>query len=1087
MSESDLHQFDGLLYTLDLSAINGLPDFAVMFVLADTTSIPPSIPVEETWTKYFGLYLFLDQEITTKSQATLIMNTLIAQNKSNSVGFIWITNAASQSPILSNFIPLKSELTSERCIVETLSTITFRNFTLGINKGTVVTFDPTNYVVSFNNTSLQAPTLFFATDRGERFGRIGPSVNSAASHDLTNSFVQLSLATDLTIGCWKFQLTLEKNPLPNLLGDIDKLDISCRFFVDDPSSAGKLLSYRYPILSTEENPISFVANLDPFYLLNTKRSFFALTDPGTVMNHAPPPTDTYYRDSFGQVITITPVDTNAIFVFSVNQQYKIASLTDPLYLVPQGGFNIGIQLPSNTQALRFLCGFSGVEYLGSSTLKGSQIYFLSGSDAYYSPSFKIPPSSQVFSDLVTTAWVCIVPASQDILQYYVQSSHAIFYTMGTSANFMNYCEIPLGTLNLHVPPLNSMYMPLVSYAGVDEDKNPALDYQDFEHRVLSCARRAIVEANFGASHSSLSMPVTAVTSQGMLATFSGSGLSNWNSLTLAVDSTGNALQLLNITQPLRLALLANQVFIVANNQKEFSNLCTVVEANMQLDVAGWTFLLSTVTWEEGTIMILKLHDYSLESLIEDASLWNLPAVANVSTTQKALQSIIDIAKKDVKKHGSSSFYADFVEIIEDPLWNGVLFLNSPISFTTFPSEFSMLMPGIDQNKMVGHHIGVNLTPVINKSGVISLETSSMFGLVAYQDSEASLTPDVDYEYKVTSLFVLLKNSQIERFEGKLILQINELFGYPVTSTVPSNILHLHGSAQSHNGHIKCSFICTNEVEFSLPKMASAVSSVVIDQVVFTPYNKSSTHNMVTAIFDMQGTIQFNPIGSFDIFSLEWGGYNHLYLNLQFYFSSPKNYSLTFDASHITINSTESKVRTSSFADQFPMAVTQIISNASTTSTLLQYIPISIIPSTWSSLLNEKWYGLTFNLSLGSLGSLAGKKSFSAEVLIVWSPPQEIPTDPTNLLDSIWVGIKLPGFCHGNNAINFEGVLKLGLEAVWLEQQAGAYILVFKDFALHLLSYALPNSGAVDLQLFGDAGTKASSLAWYGTYVQGNKN
>ncbi len=1077
------------LYSLDLSTVSGLSNFAVMFSPINSADAPASLTLVETWTQNTGLYLLLDNPITTAAQASMLVSTLTTQNLIGKIGFAWIKNATSATPTLLNFLPITYDAKANHYSVSQFSTIPFQNFTLGISQATQITLDLTNFNFNFNNVSFYAPTLFFALTNGAKFGRIGPSINSTAAQNVSNCFASLSFEIDLSVGCWQFQLTLEKNSIPTLPGDIDNLDVSCRFFVNGPN-ANQLLSYHYPILSTEDQPISFTANLDALNLLNPARSFFNLTDPNAAMGGAPPPVDTYYRNSFGQAITITPVDQTSKFIFAINQQNQTPAETDPLYLIPQGAFNIGTKEPAET--FRFLCGFSDLEYFGTATLTGSQLYFLPGQNAYCSVDFKKPnqtiPPSQLLSNTITTAWVCLVPATNQTLQYYTQSTDLAFYTFGPGKNFMDYYEIPLGTLALDSPPHASTYIPLVSYAGISlaDLQNNALDYKLFEYRVLSQARRNIVENNFSSAPLPFVPPVTVVTTQGIEATFSGAGLSSWDSLILAVDSTANQLQLQNIAQTLRLALLSNQVFLVINNQTAFAALCTA--ANMQLDMAGWTFLLSPETWQDNTVMILKFHNHSVETLVNDTSYWSLPNLTS-NGTQAALQTFISETKSDT---AHQSFYQNFLDIIADKDWNGILFLNTPISFTTFPPAFAMLMPGIDPSKMCGHHLGLNLTPVTNNNGVITLQESSMFGLVTYQDPNPTLTPNVDYQYVVTSLFVLLQNSQIERFSGTLILQINQLFGY---SVVPANQpILLQGSAQSHKGHINCSFVSTKAITLQLtsaPPSApiastSAVNSVTIDQVVFSSlgqYKDANNNVIVAARFDMQGGMQFNSVGTFDVFSFDSAVYNHLSLDLQFYFVAPQNYQLNFNATHVTVNSAESTLRQSSFVSQFPMAITQVIANAAPSPELLGYIPISVIPSTWSSLMNQQWYGLVFNLNLGSLGSLAGKKNFTAQVLVAWSPPDQISTQATTLQDAVWVGIKLPGFDQGGNAIDFEGVLKLGLNAVWLQQEAGAYVLVFKDFALHLLSYALPSSAAIDLQLFGDPGNPASSLAWYGSYVK----
>jgi hypothetical protein len=134
------------------------------------------------------------------------------------------------------------------------------------------------------------------------------------------------------------------------------------------------------------------------------------------------------------------------------------------------------------------------------------------------------------------------------------------------------------------------------------------------------------------------------------------------------------------------------------------------------------------------------------------------------------------------------------------------------------------------------------------------------------------------------------------------------------------------------------------------------------------------------------------------------------------------------------------------------------------------------PLTQSALVYP-WFGLTFDLDLGSLGALAAKAGFVASLLAAWSPSSGTP--------KLFVGLKLPGSDGGKGTISIEGVLNLGFRALVLGRNGDSnYYLLLNALALKFLSLTFPPGGQIDMALFGDPTDQHnSSLGWYAAYTK----
>jgi hypothetical protein len=126
-----------------------------------------------------------------------------------------------------------------------------------------------------------------------------------------------------------------------------------------------------------------------------------------------------------------------------------------------------------------------------------------------------------------------------------------------------------------------------------------------------------------------------------------------------------------------------------------------------------------------------------------------------------------------------------------------------------------------------------------------------------------------------------------------------------------------------------------------------------------------------------------------------------------------------------------------------------------------------------SQLTPPWYGLTYELNLGSPGALAGQVGFVASLLMAWMP------NPQNY--TIFIGLRLPGVNGGKREISLEGIIKLTFGDVRFVVNPPSYILQLRKLALNMLSVSFP-PGQTDIILFGNPDEQDNTtLGWYAAY------
>jgi hypothetical protein len=886
-------------------------------------------------------------------------------------------------------------------------------------------------------------------------------------------------------GALVFGLDIEV-PQPDAPTFFDALDIGVRYFYPAPGeSAGDFASLRYPIFAGR-GALSLTAVLDPAAPLAERTAFWIA--PGDE------PLATFFRTTVGVGIALKPL-ASAALRFEILASASNETQTDLFYLAPAGDFEV-VFPEAASAATQLLCGVCAAEYVGLAAT-GTVLSFVPG-QAAFAPLFEPSPSTGDEAAVeaarldfdARTSWISLTaPAA---LSYYAQPAGAVLYGGSTPASgaLLPFFPVPAGKLPAASGTRSTLdnALPLVPYAGIDAGQaDVALA---FETEVLAQERRELVyeltqqvEASAPAN-SPLTQggELAAVTPAGFVARFS-ADKETWKSLTLA-HMDGQTLALTDVAGPLRAALLTNQQFLVISDARAFGQYFS----EHRIGVQGWTFDLDPKMWQRhGTIVLIKNCARPVAELIADVGTWAFPEEFNASPalTQQSLERIVADARRAAATGGSRYDY--FVNtVIDDLEWSGVLFLNCFVPPAELPAELHDLVAGLDEKLFYAHHLGINQTPL--RGAGFDAGNSSMFGLIAYSD--ALRTPgsrDGGFDFQVLEIEVLFANSAIKHFSSSVAVTLMQMFGAHATAVGSNtgNALVLDGVYQRSGDRCKYVYLSHEDVVFQLDD--SVLKSVKLVHAQFGSVTQGNNaegepgpdDTPTLAEFSFSGTLAFNelparhPGASLDLFSYDELAFSKLVLEMRYPRNAPRATTFRLDPSDVAFDG--AKPRKDSMASHFPLQPVAMIADGDAAQPAdLGFMNVSV-PDLDAMRLGARWFGLVFDLDLGTPGALAGTVGFTARLALVWSPATSAAP--------IFVGLKMPGSSGAANELSLMGVLKLTIYRLQLLHANNEFVLKLTGMTLKVMGKTLPPGATFDFFLFGDpaAAGGVTSLGWYGAY------
>lgn len=552
-------------------------------------------------------------------------------------------------------------------------------------------------------------------------------------------------------------------------------------------------------------------------------------------------------------------------------------------------------------------------------------------------------------------------------------------------------------------------------------------------------------------------------------------------------------------------------------------------------IGDWAFQMSPRNWanpqrkeRQHAMVIYKFSiGRSLAELTADIPSWTWPEVAaftngTLAETQSELQSIYQQSRLSfVQTSGSGrqSPYANFIRILDDPNWTGIIAFSCEVPLNQLPGPLQGLAAGIDSRQFYAHHIGFNVTPYGANPGTLVFGRTSMFGLLDYEDSEDQYFEEtIYYAFKVLQLTVGFRNSVITDFSSRVELLVNRLFGmstllYP--SEHGNNVIldgvyqrQLDAQGVEHGTYV---FSMQQQNTFSIDNAALRNVVLLSTQLVTTrPADPARPEQTVVSQFQMGGNLYYYEPAHIDLFSfgagpeveehgdvslsssaLRFGG---LVVQMEFTMAN-RTPVFSFLTETLSFDMVNSKARAKGLYANFPLKVSGFVA---TIDPELQNPPmppaetsaqspeslgyVSITAGLQQSKMLDPWYGLVFDIDLGTLGALAGGAGLTLKILLGWS------NGGTREEPAVYVGVRLPGI---KDAIGVElplqGVITLGFRNIEMivinDAKTGTreYMLRFRNFALKFLSLSFP-PGYNDIYLFGAPGQSSpTKLGWYAAY------
>jgi hypothetical protein len=639
--------------------------------------------------------------------------------------------------------------------------------------------------------------------------------------------------------------------------------------------------------------------------------------------------------------------------------------------------------------------------------------------------------------------------------------------------------------------------------------------------------------------------ISGTTPQGLLATFTDPDYDRMTELILARSTKNNQDQFLKFRSiprgsALWSAFQSNQLLLLIDNAEALKasfndDPDNPDQSTTQLTIDGWTFYLDTVDdsgnvrWRPESILIFKYYNKPLLELINQPSLWSQAAtfVGDETKIAEVRQRVRDHLEGAISKDTEGTptkirqRYAPLANIARNPNWSGILGLNIPIPPAEgLPDELKALAGGIDAEKFFAQYFGIDNTPIRPDAGSLVVEPSSLFALIDYENDQPPAPTDSGYNFQVLSLRVLFKNSHIIDFASEIAVTLDKLFGertqlQETSDALPlginlsgRNLVKLQGSTENHNGRTTYAFSFSGNNRFLMPNSA-VFNYIDIVKAQFSSDPIPEAENpTITGRFSFWTRLAFRPIEKFDAFSFgptadfptaadiqykRFLSAANLVVTLSFPLNDTRQRDFKFIPDDITFQPPKSQTnrglnqnsfRPNSLYAKFPVTLRGFLQGQDKPK---GFLDIKTVLGN-VSLSGTTWYGLSFDLDLGSLGALSSVAKLVAELVILWLPNTDPETD-TRPDPQVYVGMKLPGLAGDVLGFPLQSVIKFSFKTAEFlfdpvdGPENSTYLLKLKAIVLKLLVLSLPPNGQTELLIFGNSKGRDQPIGWYAAYAK----
>lgn len=700
----------------------------------------------------------------------------------------------------------------------------------------------------------------------------------------------------------------------------------------------------------------------------------------------------------------------------------------------QLGLSGTFELSAPQGEVRLLCGLSGTEYLSFAEGKAA-VRWVPGQPAALD-------EQTADSQMGTAAYLSPVGGGA----YHTQAAASPFYWPDQAGNLV-FAPLALCSFGEEGGPS----IPLFPYAGAKVYPKNGQELSALEQE-LARNRLAVLAAE---DRKKAGAVYTALSPVGLMAGLSGEKRApelSWIALGNPSESPAQLpdLRLEGLGLSLRAGLLSVSPTGYYDSAAQLQAEACIDPDRFRYEICGWKLLPAPQFWgEDGSCALL--FQYGTGQTLRQK-------YGACSVVKNVLSCAVDengIPRRE---------YQPLVQVLDDPSFQGTVFLNSPVQVDRtaqgFCPEWSILLNSIDENQLKAQYCIVYQSSCTLKDGVLQMGPSQMDALVDYQMPASSNwnDPASAVRFRTVGLRLSMHNGAIQSLESEAELFLAELFG---------SSCQKEGDDSGDTLLIKGVF-SGGVQRFALqePGMydltGSALEKVSIESVLCSAVGAETC-------FVLGGKLYFQPSDQGDVFSYGMGADGTdcglRFEGLRLYQSSSGGFTPSWTG--ITLRPGDSTPRPGSLALCFPVELAGFRSGTTGSMPADQGF-FSIRAPLQQGTLSGQWFGLEYRLNLGSLGGLGDDSSLVIRLLFGWAPGPVY-----------YVGVNL-------GAVQWEllGVFSCGFSSVGLDVDLSSapprYSMTLEQFALRLLGARFP-PGSNALCLF--AGEDGRRLGWYAVYQE----
>lgn len=497
------------------------------------------------------------------------------------------------------------------------------------------------------------------------------------------------------------------------------------------------------------------------------------------------------------------------------------------------------------------------------------------------------------------------------------------------------------------------------------------------------------------------------------------------------------------------------------------------------------------------IIVFKFSRYSVADLLKDTSKWSNYGAFNKG--QETLSKIADVVKTKFDEYdnrfngGKNEDYQYISQVVgKDPNWNGVFALDIPIEdadqlppiFTGLVASQTLKPETAGANdklklktKLKFEYVAfpVNKT-VINKKGLIGIQSTSYFGLIDYDIIgtngkgkdygvvKSFFEQEEGYRFALTKLLVRFENSEIRNFKSYAFVKTPELFddkvdfkGVKLTNAEEPDgdsaekikkLFRLKGNYQRTEGSGD-EFVFDIEGDIRIEFGGNdLINYVRVEKASFGVANLGKK----VYRFDLDATVQFNEGLERLEKVLKFDELKFKNIGLKFPYNPGKLPKISFDVSRLIVLP---KIGFSGdgFFNSFPLKfkrfhVFEVIKRKGNLE--IEDFDFLDIPFTGFKLKHPgSLWSFVFDFDLGTLGNLEFLKMMKGELLFGWSKE-----------GGFKMGLKVSGPSSDGLHLDLFGALKLDIERLDIcsfdNDSKKTFFLRLIDARLTIFSLKLPD-------------------------------